>query len=153
MRAIIGALGTAFAITTLAAEQDSNRIAISTADAPAAIGPYSQAIRIGNMLFVSGEIAIDPKTNTFMTGASIEDQTTRVLDNLKAILAAGGMSLSDVVSATVFMTDLNAFVRMNGVYATYFPSSPPARQTVQVSQLPKGAQIEISLVAVLTSRE
>jgi 2-iminobutanoate/2-iminopropanoate deaminase len=153
MRAIIGALGMAFAIATVAAEQDSNRIVISTANAPAAIGPYSQGIRIGKTLFVSGESAIDPTTNMIISGG-IAEQTTRVMENLKAILTAGGMSLADVVSVTVFMTDLSGFGAMNTVYATYFPASPPARQTVQVSALPKaGALIEISLIAVTPSDE
>jgi 2-iminobutanoate/2-iminopropanoate deaminase len=148
LRAIIVGLGMAIAATPLVAGE-----VVSTPDAPAAIGPYSQAIRAGNMLFLSGQGAIDPKTNVLNIDASIEDQTRLVFENLKAVLAAGGMTTSDVVAATVFMNDLNEFTRMNAVYATYFPSAPPARQTVEVSRLPRDGKIEISLIAVKGERE
>ena len=122
--------------------------AISTPDAPKAIGPYSQAIEAGKVLFLAGQIAIDPKTQQFNVDASIEDQTRQTLENLKAVLAANHMTMRDVVSATVFMKDLREFAKMNTVYATYFKETPPARATVQVAGLPKDAKIEISLIAM-----
>jgi len=122
--------------------------AISTADAPKAIGPYSQAIQAGNMLFLAGQIAIDPKTQQFKADASIEDQTRQTLENLKAVLAANGMTMTNVVSTSVFMKDLSEFAKMNTVCATYFTEVPPARATVQVAALPRDAKIEISLIAV-----
>ena len=121
---------------------------ISTPDAPKAIGPYSQAIQAGNMLFLAGQIAIDPKTQQFNADASIEDQTRQTLENLKAVLAANGMTMANVVSASLFMKDLKEFARMNTVYATYFKEAPPARATVQVAALPRDAKIEISLIAM-----
>jgi 2-iminobutanoate/2-iminopropanoate deaminase len=122
--------------------------AISTPDAPRAIGPYSQAIRAGDMLFLAGQIAIDPKTQQFNPSASIEDQTRQTLENLKAVLAANTMTMRNVVSASVFMKDLTEFAKMNTVYATYFKEAPPARVTVQVAALPRDAKIEISLIAM-----
>ena len=119
---------------------------IATKDAPAAIGPYSQAIRVGNTLYLAGQIPIDPRTNQLVTG-SIEDQTKLVLENLKAVLVAAGMSMDDVVSTSVFLKDLNDFQRMNAVYATYFKDKPPARATVQVARLPRDVAIEISAIA------
>lgn len=125
----------------------ATKTVVATKDAPEAIGPYSQAIRHGNTLYLAGQIPIDPKSNQLNTG-SIEDQTKLVLDNLKAVLAANGMTMDDVVSTSVFMKDLNEFARMNAVYATYFKSKPPARATVQVARLPRDVAIEISAVAV-----
>jgi len=122
--------------------------AITSPDAPEAIGPYSQAIQAGNMLFLSGQIAVDPKTKQLKADAGIEDQTRQVLDNLKAVLAASGMTMANVVSASVFMKDLSEFPKMNTVYATYFKEAPPARATVQVAGLPRDAKIEISLIAM-----
>jgi len=123
--------------------------AINTPNAPAAIGPYSQAIQAGNMLFLAGQAAIDPKTKKLNADASIEDQTRQTLDNLKAVLAANGMTMANVVSASVFMKGLDDFAKMNAVYATYFKEGPPpARATVQVARLPLDAKIEISLIAV-----
>ena len=119
---------------------------ISTKDAPEAIGPYSQGIKVGNTLYLAGQISIDPKTNQFVAG-SIEEQTARALENLKAVAAAGGMSMADIVSTTVYMKDLNDFTKMNEVYATYFKDKPPARATVQVAKLPRDALIEISAIA------
>ena len=121
--------------------------AVSTKEAPTAIGPYSQAIKTGNLMFLAGQIPIDPKTNQLNTG-SIEDQTKLVLENLKAVLAAGGMTMDDVVSASVFLKDLNDFAKMNAVYGTYFKDKPPARATVQVARLPRDALVEISAIAV-----
>lgn len=120
--------------------------AVSTKDAPTAIGPYSQGIKVGNILFLAGQISIDPKTNQYVAG-SIEEQTTLTLENLKAVAAAGGMTMADIVSTSVFLKDLNDFAKMNAVYATYFKDKPPARATVQVARLPRDALIEISAIA------
>ena len=119
---------------------------VSTKEAPAAIGPYSQAIKVGNMLFLAGQIAIDPKTTQMSTG-SIEGQTALTLENLKAVVTASGLTMADIVSTSVFLKDLNDFAKMNAVYATYFKDKPPARATVQVARLPRDALIEISAVA------
>ncbi len=121
---------------------------ISTPNAPAAIGPYSQAIRAGNMVFLAGQIAIDPKTQQLLKDASIEDQTRLVLDNLKAVLEADGLSMDHVVSTSVFMKDLNEFPKMNEVYQTYFKTAPPARATVEVARLPRDVKVEIAAIAV-----
>jgi 2-iminobutanoate/2-iminopropanoate deaminase len=129
------------------AEETDKRV-ISTPAAPAAIGPYSQAIRAGKTLYLAGQIAIDPKTNQVMSDGSIEEQTRRVLDNLSAVLAADGLTMDHVVSTTVFLKDVNEFAKMNEVYATYFKKAPPARATVEVARLPRDAKIEISAIAV-----
>jgi 2-iminobutanoate/2-iminopropanoate deaminase len=121
---------------------------ISTSNAPEAIGPYSQAIRAGNMVFLAGQIAIDPKTKQLMKDAGIEDQTRLVLDNLRAVLEADGLTMDHVVSTTVFMKDLNEFAKMNEVYGTYFKSAPPARATVEVARLPRDVKVEIAAIAV-----
>ena len=115
-------------------------------DAPAPIGPYSQAIRVGNLLFLSGQTATDPKTNQLNSG-SIEEQTKQTLDNLEAVLKASGMSMENVVNTTVFLKDVNDFGKMNAVYATYFKDKPPARATVQIARLPRDALVEISAIA------
>jgi 2-iminobutanoate/2-iminopropanoate deaminase len=128
--------------------QEIDRKVISTPAAPNAIGPYSQGIRVGKTLYISGEIAIDPKTNQVMSNATIEDQTRRALENIKAILAADGLTMDDVTSTTVFLTDINEFDRMNQVYATFFKMAPPARATVQVARLARDVKIEISAIAV-----
>ncbi len=120
---------------------------ISTDKAPAAIGPYSQAVKAGNLLFVAGQIGIDPATGQLQEG--IEAQTRQALLNLKAILEAAGASLEQVVRVGVFLQDLKDFQAMNAVYAEFFPQSPPARTTVQVAALPKGALVEIDAIAVL----
>ena len=119
---------------------------VSTKNAPAAIGPYSQAIKVGNLLFLSGQISIDPKTNQMNSG-SIEEQTKLVLDNLDAVLKASGMSMENVVNTTVFLKDVNDFGKMNAVYGTYFKDNPPARATVQIAKLPRDALVEISAIA------
>ncbi len=124
----------------------STKEVVATKDAPEAIGPYSQAIKFGNMLFLAGQIPIDPKTNQLNTG-SIEEQTKLVLENLKAVLAASGMTMNDVVSTTVFLKDLNEFGKMNAVYGSYFKDRPPARATVQVARLPRDVLVEISAIA------
>lgn len=140
------ALLSALALLTGGAHAASKEV-IATKDAPAAIGPYSQAIRAGNLTFVSGQIPIDPRTGQLNQG-SIEEQTTLVLDNLKAVLAADGLGLDNVVSTTVFVRDLNDFNKLNAVYATYFKDKPPARATVQVARLPRDVMVEISAIAV-----
>jgi 2-iminobutanoate/2-iminopropanoate deaminase len=122
--------------------------AISTADAPAAIGPYSQAIHAGELLFLSGQIPIDPKTGELVKG-DITAETERVLDNLAAVLAAGGASFAGVVKTTIYLVDLGDFQAVNAAYAKRFTSAPPARATVQVAALPKGARVEIDAIARL----
>lgn len=122
------------------------RSAISTNAAPAAIGPYSQAISAGDFVFCAGQGALDPATGDVLTG-SIEDETRRTLRNVGAILDAAGVGFADVVKTTVFLTDLADFAAMNAVYATFFPDPPPARSTVQVAALPKGFKVEIEVVA------
>ncbi len=124
------------------------RQTISTDQAPAAIGPYSQGVRAGGFLFVSGQIPLDPTTGQLVTG-SIADATRRVLDNLKAVLEAGGTGLDRVVKTTIFLADMNDFAAVNEVYARYFPASPPARATVAVARLPKDARVEIDAIAVV----
>jgi len=126
-----------------------NKTAISTTDAPAAIGPYSQAVRVGDMLFTSGQIPIDPATGNLVPGGIVE-QTTRVLENLKAVLAAAGIDMIHVVKTTVFLKDMKDFAAMNEIYARYFAPAgivPPARSTVQVAALPKDALVEIECIA------
>ena len=120
--------------------------AISSPDAPKAIGPYSPAIRTGQLLFVSGQVPIDPATGDLIQG-DVQAQTRRVLDNIGALLKAGGLSFADVVRTTVFLADMGDFAAMNEVYATYFPAPAPARATVQVARLPKDARIEIDVIA------
>lgn len=130
------------------AQADNAKKVISTKDAPEAIGPYSQAIKTGKMVFLAGQIPIDPKSGQLKADASIEDQTKLVLENLKAVLAADGLTMDHVVSTTVFMQDLNDFTKMNGVYATYFKEAPPARATVQAARLPRDVKVEIAAIAV-----
>ncbi|MGA3172441.1 MAG: RidA family protein [Chthoniobacteraceae bacterium] len=120
---------------------------IATPDAPKAVGPYSQAIAAGALLFCSGQIPLDPVTGQLVHG-DVTEQTTQVLENLGAVLRENGMTFAHVVKTTVFLTDLGDFAAMNDVYATFFPSSQPARSTVQVAALPKGAHVEIEAIAV-----
>ncbi len=120
---------------------------VYTEKAPKPIGPYSQAIKVGNTIYLSGQIPIDPSTNKVISG-DIVTQTKRVLDNIKAVLEAAGFSLEDVVKVTVFLKDLSLFNRFNEVYSEYFKNRPPARTTVEVSNLPKGVLIEIDAIAV-----
>ena len=119
---------------------------IATQTAPAAVGPYSQAVVAGNLMFCSGQIALDPATGT-MVGASPAEQTEQVMKNVGALLAAEGLSLTNVVKATVFATDMGAFPAVNEVYARFFTSEPPARSFVEVSALPKNALVEIEVIA------
>jgi 2-iminobutanoate/2-iminopropanoate deaminase len=121
---------------------------ILTDRGPKPIGPYSQAVRTNGFLFVSGQVALDPKSGEFV-GTDIRQQTERVMENLKAILEAAGVSLSHVVRTTVFLKDLNDFIAMNETYARYFTAAPPARSTVQAARLPKDALVEIDVIAAL----
>lgn len=122
--------------------------AIQTPDAPAAIGPYSQAIKAGNLLFVSGQIPINPPTGQVVSG-DITAETHQVMKNLDAILTKAGGSLNNVAKATIFIKDMNDFAKINEVYAGYFSGTFPARETVEVSRLPKDVNVEISVIAVL----
>lgn len=124
------------------------RSIVSTDKAPAAVGPYSQAVRCGDLVFTAGQIPLDPATGSMVTG-DIEEQTERVLRNLEALLSACGSDLGRVVKMTVFMTDLSDFKRMNTVYASFFGSEPPARSAVEVAALPLGAAIEMEAVAIV----
>lgn len=119
---------------------------VSTDAAPKAIGPYSQGIDTGSLVFVSGQIALDPATGQFHNG-TIAEQTERALKNVEGVLKAAGLSMDNVVRTTVFLIDLGEFAAMNEVYAKYFPKDHPARSTVQVSALPKGARVEIDAIA------
>jgi 2-iminobutanoate/2-iminopropanoate deaminase len=126
-----------------------SKAAITTKAAPAAIGPYSQGVRVGNLVFTAGQIALDPETQQ-VVAPGITEQTTRVLENLKAILEAAGSSLAQVVKATVYLKDFNDFAEMNAVYRAYLATEgvvPPARSTVEVSRLPKDVLVEIDLIA------
>ncbi len=131
------------------ARQPADKEVISSEKAPAAIGPYSQAIRAGNTLYLAGQIAINPATGKMIEGG-VEDQTHRVLQNIQAVLEEAGFTISDVVQSQVFLADLNDYGVMNGVYATYFKKNPPARAAVQVARLPLDALVEIMVTAVRT---
>jgi 2-iminobutanoate/2-iminopropanoate deaminase len=121
---------------------------VLTEKGPKPIGPYSQAIKSAGFLFASGQVALDPRTNEFLSG-DIRQQTERVLENIKAVLEAGGVNVHRVVKTTVFLKDMNDFAAMNEVYGKYFSSAPPARSTVQVARLPKDALVEIEVIASL----
>lgn len=120
---------------------------ISTTQAPAAIGPYSQAVDAGGMVFLSGQIPLDPTTGELETGG-VAAQTERVMKNLEAVLTAAALTFADVVRCTIYLTNMADFAAVNAVYAERFPSHPPARATVQVAALPKGSQVEIDAIAV-----
>ena len=124
------------------------KTAVESDAAPKAIGPYSQAIEANGFVFVSGQIPIEPETGQ-MSAVDVVAQTKRVMDNLGAILSAQGLGFEDVVKTTIYLTDLSDFARVNEAYAAYFQSDPPARATVQVAALPKGAKIEIEAIAAL----
>ena len=124
------------------------REAVRTTEAPAAIGPYSQAVRACGFLFCSGQIPLDPSTGRMVDGG-IEAQADRVLSNLEAVLTAGGATLRSVVKATIYLVDLGDFPAMNVVYGRFFPEDPPARATMQVVKLPAGARVEIDAVATV----
>ena len=124
---------------------------VSTEKAPQAIGPYSQAIVAGDLVFTSGQIPLDPKTQQIVQGDA-RAQAERVMENLSAVLSAAGASFATVVKTTIFLADLNDFAAVNEVYGKRFPNAPPARSTVQVAALPKGARVEIDLVAVKSKK-
>ena len=124
------------------------RNAIATKDAPQAIGPYAQAIRAGNMLFVSGQGHLDPETGALVTG-EVATQTRRVMDNIGAILTAAGASFDHVVRTTVYLADMGDFAAMNAVYGEYFSAPAPARTTIQAARLPRDMRVEIDVIAVL----
>ena len=119
---------------------------IQTEEAPKAIGPYSQAIQAGGFLFLSGQIPIDPKTGELVK-EDIRQQTQQVLENMRGVLESQSLKMEDVVKVTIFLKDMGSFTQVNDVYSTYFPSSPPARSTVEVARLPRDADIEIEAVA------
>ena len=121
---------------------------ISTENAPAAIGPYSQAVRVGDLIYTAGQIALVPETGKLIEG-DIEAQTRQVMENLAAVLQAAGSSLTQVVKTTIFVTDISDFAKVNQVYGSFFQDNPPARSTVQVAALPLGANVEIEVVATL----
>jgi 2-iminobutanoate/2-iminopropanoate deaminase len=125
----------------------TQRTVVSTDQAPGAIGPYSQAIIAGDLVFCSGQLPLDPTSGQLLTG-SIEEQTRRVLDNLRAVLESAGTSLKHVVKTTIFLADMNDFAHVNAVYGEYFDQEPPARSTVQVARLPKDARVEIEAIAL-----
>ncbi len=127
----------------------TSRTVISTAQAPQAIGPYSQAIRAGNLLFCSGQIALDPATGTIVGPDDVVAQTRQVLDNLGAVLEAAGVGFEAVVKTTVYVSDLDDFAAVNQTYAERFREAPPARATVEVARLPKDVRVEIDAIAVL----
>lgn len=131
----------------MASDASTTRTTVTTPLAPAAIGPYSQGILVGNTLYCSGQIAIDPESGSLISG-TIEEEATLVLDNLGAVLRAASMNFENVVSCTVYLTDVNDYAQVNEVYARYFNETPPARQAVEVSSLPRAARVEISCVAV-----
>lgn len=123
---------------------------IRTGNAPAPIGPYNQAVRAGNMLFVSGQIALDPKDGSLYQGGDIKVETEKVMQNLQAILSEAGMDFSQVVKSSIFLMDMGRFAEVNEVYGRYFDeATAPARETVQVAGLPRGVQVEISVIAVM----
>src|SRR5215470_1722453 len=124
-----------------------DKIIITAKDASAPIGPYNQAVQVGNTLFISGQVCIDPATGE-LRNRDLQEETHQVMHNLKAILQHAGMDFGNVVKTTIFITDMNRFSEMNEVYAKYFDSNFPARETVQVSALPKFVNVEISMIAV-----
>lgn len=124
----------------------ASKLIIQTDSAPKAIGPYSQAVKVGEMLFCSGQICLDPATGN-LVNQSIEAETEQVMDNIGALLKAAGMDYSNVVKATIFMRDMGDYSRINAVYARYFTASPPAREAVAVKTLPKEVGVEISVIA------
>jgi 2-iminobutanoate/2-iminopropanoate deaminase len=121
---------------------------VQTEKAPKAIGPYSQAIQAGDFLFLSGQIPLDPKTGELVEG-DIRKQTQQVLENIKELLGSQGLGMEHVIKVTIFLKDIHSFNQVNEVYATYFPSSPPARSTVEVAKLPKDTAIEIEAIALI----
>jgi 2-iminobutanoate/2-iminopropanoate deaminase len=136
-----------FLLSTISGGKMEKKV-VFTEKAPKPIGPYSQAIIAGNLIFTAGQIPIDPATNQVVQG-DIKEQTRRVLENLRAILESVGATFDDIVKVTIYMKDLNEFSAMNEVYSEYFKNSPPARTTVEVSRLPRDVKIEIDLIAIV----
>lgn len=126
----------------------TQRTVVSTDSAPGAIGPYSQGIIAGNLVFCSGQVPLDPATGQLVSG-TIEEETQRVMENISAVLQAAGTSLSRVVKTTIFLADMNDFAAVNAAYGAYFPQDPPARSTVQVARLPRDVRVEIEAIALL----
>jgi 2-iminobutanoate/2-iminopropanoate deaminase len=124
---------------------------LSTDKAPAAIGPYSQAVGFANLLFLSGQIALDPSTGK-LTGDTVQEQTKRVLENIRALLEAANLGFENVVKATIFLANMNDFGLVNEIYAPYFPENPPARSTVEVARLPRNALVEIEVIAAFPTQ-
>jgi 2-iminobutanoate/2-iminopropanoate deaminase len=124
-----------------------SKTVIYSANAPEPIGPYSQAVQVGNMLFISGQIAIQRATGNLVTG-NIEEETRQVIENISEILKAAGMDFSNVVKTTIFLKDMNNFPKINEIYGVSFSKEPPARETVEVSRLPKDVNVEISCIAI-----
>lgn len=145
MRGAVWAAAWALALAACAPAA-GRRAVVSTPEAPAAIGPYSQAVRVGGTLYVAGQIPLDPRTGRLVEGG-IAAQTRQALDNVRAILHAAGFGMEDVVQVQVFLADLGDYAAFNGVYADYFPSAPPARAVVQVSRIPRDALVEVMVVA------
>jgi 2-iminobutanoate/2-iminopropanoate deaminase len=150
---LAGLTGLGVGLQTTSAQADGQSAArhhrvLNSPDAPAAIGPYSQGIGVGPQVFLSGQLPLDPATNQIPPGATIRDQTRQVLENLAAVLASDGMSLADVVSTTVYLANIDDFAAFNEVYAEYFTEKAPARATVQVARIPRGALVEISAIAI-----
>lgn len=135
-----------FAFNLYSVEAKPKKIPINSKNAPKPIGPYSQAIKTDGLLFVSGQIAINPATNE-MTLDNIETEARQVMENIKAILTEAGYEMKDIVKSTIYLTDLSHFAIVNEIYGSYFEGNYPARETVQVTKLPKGARIEISVIA------
>ena len=129
------------------ASTSTSRSTVTTPLAPAAIGPYSQGILVGDRLYVSGQIAIDPETGSMIDG-SVEEETERVLENVEAVLKAASMTFANVVRCEVYMSDMDDYAQINEVYGRYFNEQPPARQALEVAELPRGARVEISCIAV-----
>jgi len=132
----------------MSATAPSRREAIRTPGAPAAIGPYSQAVLVGDTLYCSGQIALDPTSGALVGGGDVEEEATRVLENLGAVLQAAGMDFRHVVRCTVYLASLDDYAVVNEVYARYFSEAPPAREAIQAAALPRGARVEIACVAV-----
>lgn len=136
-----------FIFTNLYAQTDMKKV-IYTPNAPSPIGPYSQATEAGNFVFISGQIAIDPANGNFETGRTVSAEAKQVMENIKAIIEASGCTMNQVVKCTIFLDDMQKFADVNAVYAEYFKTDPPARETVAVAGLPRGAQVEISMILV-----
>lgn len=146
--AAVAAAGATLLLASPASAGDVAKEVVASPNAPEAIGPYSQAIIAGDFIFLAGQIPIDPVSGELMADASIEDQTRLVLNNLKAVLEEAGLSMDNIVKTSVFLSDLDNFGAMNGVYDSFFGDAPPARATVEVSRLPRDVAVEISAIAV-----